>query len=486
MYHSFKNVLLGCAGLLAFQHAGLAQANSPTLTNYLFPIVECIEPPQDLTNTPLAGFTDDILHVPRAYFSTYSSASTAQTIPYGTLFGNFFSPGELAYAGQTQNFIPGYDRAAFGVNLYAVSGKDLWNETGVPGYTWFLNGTVVSVPPPTYASLKTYGSGTPVTFQAAFGSAYCPATLIPEIPVLFRGTTALNQKIATLLAPAPQGVAISVQAEPYALAVDTSTIPPAFVDSSSDVTLQNVRYSAGAIYADVTTAAGTAATASKIGLRVKAKNTVIAFGSVPVLETIGCSASLPGSVPGGLAGSPYSTTLSVTPAGTYTLSMSGALPSGLLFNNGAISGTPQDPGTYTFSVSAQGSQGCSVTQNYTLSIAGAGCSSDVTSQVAITFSGLTRNLATGQWNETVTLQNKGSAALAGPVALVLSTLSANATLVGGQGFTSCSAPSGQPYVTIPGGLNAGQSAPLTLTFTNSQASQGITFTPRVLAGGSTF
>jgi hypothetical protein len=69
---------------------------------------------------------------------------------------------------------------------------------------------------------------------------------------------------------------------------------------------------------------------------------------------------------------------------------------------------------------------------------------------------------------------------------VLSTLSANATLVGGQGFTSCSAPSGQPYVTIPGGLNAGQSAPLTLTFTNSQASQGITFTPRVLAGGSTF
>jgi hypothetical protein len=280
-----------------------------------------------------------------------------------------------------------------------------------------------------------------------------------------------------------------VQAVPYVLVVDFNLNPsiPYFQESPSDVTLQNVTYYGGAIYADITTGSGTAVTPSKIALRAKAGNTVIAFGSVPVLETIGCSsASITGSVPGGSVGSAYSASLSVTPVGTYTMALSGALPPGLSFSNGTISGTPRYPGSYPFSVAASGSQGCSITQNYSLTVAGAGCSSDVTSQVAITFSGLTRNLATGQWNETVTLQNMGSAPLTGPVALVLSTLSSNATLVDGQGFTSCSAPSGQPYVTIPGGLNAGQSAPVTLTFTNAQASQGITFTPRVLAGGSTF
>jgi hypothetical protein len=487
MYHSFKTLLFGLAGLLAFHHRALAQSN-PTVTDYLFPVSECIEPPQDLTNTPLDGFTDAILRVPRAYFSTYSSESTVKNIPVGLLFGNFFSPGNQS-DGQTTNFIPGYDRGAFGVSLYAVKGTDYWNVTGTPAYAWFLNGSLVSVSPSTHAAWSSYATtDTSQPIQAVYGFAYCPATLIPAIPVLFRGTTALNQKIATLLTPVPPGVAISVQAVPYVLVVDFNSNPstPYFLESPSDVTLQNVRYSGGAIYADITTGAGSAVTPSKIALRVKAQNTVIAFGSVPVLETIGCSASLTGSVPGGSVGSPYSATLSVVPAGTYTMTMSGALPSGLSFSNGAISGTPMDAGTYGFSVAASGSQGCSVTQNYSLSIAGAGCSSDVTSQVAITFSGLTRNLATGQWNETVTLQNMGSAPLTGPVALVLSTLSSNATLVDGQGFTSCSAPSGQPYVTIPGGLNAGQSAAVTLTFTNSQASQGITFTPRVLAGGSAF
>jgi len=483
MCRSFKTLLLGVAGLFTFHYPAPAQ----TLTDYLFPIVECIEPPQDLTNTPLAGFTDDILHVPRAYYSTYSSKSTAKTIPDGLLDGNFFSSGLLVYNGQPQTFIPGYDRASFGVSMHAVSGADYWNEKQSQGYTWILNGANVGVPPPTYATLTSYGSGSAVPFQATYGMAYCPATLIPAVPVLFRGTTVLNQKIASLLTSAPSGVPVTVEARPFTMnSANGNDEQIYFSEDPSDVTLQNVTYFGGAIYADITTGVGSTVAPSKIALRVKAGNTVIAFGSVPLLETIGCSASLTGSIPGGSVGSAYSATLSVTPAGTYTMAMSGELPPGLSFANGTISGTPRFPGSYPFSVAATSSQGCSVTQNYTLSVAGAGCSSDVTSQVAITFSGLTHNLATGQWNETVTLQNKGSGALPGPVALVLSTLSSNATLVGGQGFTSCSAPSGQPYVTIPGGLNAGQSVPVTLTFTNSQASQGITFTPRVLAGGSTF
>src|ERR1039457_2402520 len=495
MYRLFKcparagrTVLLGLAGLFAFHHPALAQSQNPTPTDYLFPVVECIEPPRDLTHTPLKGFTDAILRVPRAYFSTYSSESAARRLPIGVSTLNFFAPGRLSI-GQPTTFIPGYDKASFALSLYAVDGDDHWNNTSnsFSEYSWYLNGNYVSVPPPTYSALKSYVSIVSEPVQAAYGFAFCPATLIPEVPVLFRGMTAPNQKIATLVTPAPLGVPITVEARPFILnVVPGPSTSSWFEEDGSDVSLQNVRYSAGAIYADVTTGGGSAVTPSKIALRVKAGDTVIAFGSVPVLETIGCSASLTGSVPGGSVGSPYSTTLSVQPAGTYNLTMSGALPSGLSFADGTISGVPQEPGTFAFSVAAQGTQGCSVTQSYALSIAGAGCSSDVTSQVAITFSGLTRNLATGQWNETVTLQNRASAPLAGPMALVLSTLSANATIVNGQGFTSCSVPSGQPYVTLPGGLNAGQSAPLTLTFTNSQPSQAITFTPRVLAGGSTF
>ena len=170
MYHSFKTLLLGFAGLFAFHHPALSQSNNPTVTDYLFPVVECIEPPQDLTQTPLDGFSDAILRVPRAYFSTYSSESTVNVIPYGLGFGNFFTFGPQVYFGQTQHFIPGYDKAAFGVTLYAASGADKWNNTGFPAYRWALHGNSVSIPPPTSTALASY-SGSEVPFQAAYGLA---------------------------------------------------------------------------------------------------------------------------------------------------------------------------------------------------------------------------------------------------------------------------------------------------------------------------
>ena len=137
MHHSFKTLLLGFAGLFALHHPALAQSNNPTVTDYLFPVSECIEPPQDLTGTPLAGFTDPILRVPRAYFSTYSSESTLRNIPYGLDFGNFFTPGRQVFNGQPQNFIRGYDKASFGVSLYAAAGADHWNPSsgGAAEYT---------------------------------------------------------------------------------------------------------------------------------------------------------------------------------------------------------------------------------------------------------------------------------------------------------------------------------------------------------------
>jgi hypothetical protein len=67
----------------------------------------------------------------------------------------------------------------------------------------------------------------------------------------------------------------------------------------------------------------------------------------------------------------YSQTISVSPAGTYTLSMiSGSLPSGLVLNpsTGVISGTPAVTGTYNLTVKAQTASGCEGSQAYILVI----------------------------------------------------------------------------------------------------------------------
>ena len=141
MYSFFKyparagrTLFLGFAGLFAFHHPALAQSNNPTVTDYLFPVVECIEPPRDLTHSPLNGFTDAILRVPRAYFSTYSSGSTAKAIPVGVLNNNYFFPDfyPVNYQPATFIFIAGYDKASVALSLYAVAGNDRWNSPRGP------------------------------------------------------------------------------------------------------------------------------------------------------------------------------------------------------------------------------------------------------------------------------------------------------------------------------------------------------------------
>ena len=129
-------------------------------------------------------------------------------------------------------------------------------------------------------------------------------------------------------------------------------------------------------------------------------------------------------------------------------------------------------------------RGCYSQTNFNLTVNGPACAADVTSQVSYSFSGLTRNLATGIWSQTVTLQNRGTTPLAGPITLVLTGLSPNATLTNVQGLTLCAAPSGQPFVQSGGTIGVNQSISFPLTFTNSQANQSITYTVRVLAGGT--
>jgi len=77
----------------------------------------------------------------------------------------------------------------------------------------------------------------------------------------------------------------------------------------------------------------------------------------------------PASLPAATAGSFYTQTINVTPAGSYTFSLAqGNLPSGLTLNptTGVISGLPAVVGTVSFIVKVSVPNSCSTTQAYTL------------------------------------------------------------------------------------------------------------------------
>jgi hypothetical protein len=113
------------------------------------------------------------------------------------------------------------------------------------------------------------------------------------------------------------------------------------------------------------------------------------------------------------------------------------------------------------------------------------CAADSSASAAITRGGFRLNHATGQFTQTVTIQNKSAAAIGGPISLVFDNLSSNASLTDGTGITACKAPLNSEFVNLSlgasGSLAPGKSNTVTLTFADpSQA--GITYSTRVLAG----
>lgn len=95
--------------------------------------------------------------------------------------------------------------------------------------------------------------------------------------------------------------------------------------------------------------------------------------NLTVLATFSCPTITlsPATLPNGKAGAPYSQTITQSGGvGTTTFAVTaGTLPTGLtLSTGGVLSGTPNVTGASTFTVTATDSNGCTGSQDYTLTI----------------------------------------------------------------------------------------------------------------------
>ena len=460
---------------LRFSVLLLAAIGAASVQAQVYPILECVEPPPVLIGTPLEGvppfdwtriFHDDTgadvtLDVYRAHYS-YANIGAQQRISRGVGTKNFFYPGRLYLSDQPATFYSGYHRAIYS------------RAIGFRRTPWDIS----------FWQLGNNVSVLPTNISDATASTFCPVTLAPLFPVVLAGLQ-VRVKIAALAASVAGPLTVSVLGSYKTVSSNNDPGPNSEPGTARDEPagrVTNAVVEGGFVYADVQ-GVTTDNRVTMVRLRVLSGSAVVAFGHVPVIVAPACPVMLAGALPNASLGSAY--TASLGAATGYTYSLSGSLPPGLSLNGSTLSGTPAVAGTYPVSLWVHSDdRGCYSQSNFNLTVNGQACAADVTSQVSYSFSGLTRNLATGLWSQTVTLQNRDTTALAGPITLVLTGLSPNATLTNVQGLTSCAAPSGQPFVQNGSNIGANQTVSFPLTFTNSQANQSITYTVRVLAGGT--
>ncbi|MBI1761527.1 MAG: putative Ig domain-containing protein [Acidobacteria bacterium] len=121
---------------------------------------------------------------------------------------------------------------------------------------------------------------------------------------------------------------------------------------------------------------GTPSAAGSFNFTVKAQSANGCLATQAYAVSISCPTITinPASLPGGVVGTAYSQTVSASPAGSSSYSVSsGALPTGLTLNaaTGVISGVPSTGGTFSFRVAAAAGS-CSGARDYTVVMACAG------------------------------------------------------------------------------------------------------------------
>ena len=120
----------------------------------------------------------------------------------------------------------------------------------------------------------------------------------------------------------------------------------------------------------------------------------------------------------------------------------------------------------------------------TVSTGGPVCATDVSAQFNIVRGGYRYNNATKRFQQAITITRTAAGSLAGPFALALQALDADATLYSPSGTTSCIAPGSSYLVLNPGAYwNSGQALSITLDFIDPKKT-GIIYTPLLLAGAT--
>ncbi len=157
-------------------------------------------------------------------------------------------------------------------------------------------------------------------------------------------------------------------------------------------------------------------------------------------------------------------------------------------NGNALAAAPSAAGSYSVSATFGGDANYlpATSGRVAYSIAAAATLTDVTAKVSVARGGLVYNARTKTYTQTLTITNTSTAALTGPLSLLLTGLSSTATLANATGSTTVahgSTPAATPYLTLSAGsLAAGGSVTVTLQFTTTTAP---TYGLQLLAGAGT-
>lgn len=257
---------------------------------------------------------------------------------------------------------------------------------------------------------------------------------------------------------------------------------------ATDIAVSNLRVTETAVVGDVTVVPSPSRRSYALTIKLATGGQFVAAKSVPLEVYSSCPITVsPSALPGGIVNASYTpvTLMGSGATGPYQFELaSGVLPAGMQLVNGVLSGTPTEAGAFALSVNLISADRCLARQSYSLAVGGPACAADVTGRVSLTVGGFRQNLVTGRWQQTVSLTNTSGAAIAAPVMVALQSLSTNASLFNAAGVTQCASPAGRPYVRLGSGIAPGQSVSVALEFTNTTPGQAITYTPRVLAGGT--
>jgi hypothetical protein len=109
------------------------------------------------------------------------------------------------------------------------------------------------------------------------------------------------------------------------------------------------------------------------------------------------------------------------------------------------------------------------------------CAADVTGQTTVRHGALRLDPTTVHYTGTVRVKNDGNTTLAAPISVVLDRVPATATLVNTSGATSCAAPAGSFYLSLPVSLAPGGMTTGTLEFIDPSGGR-LRYRTRVLAG----